>query len=409
MDEDRIGKMTTKNGISDALQICVLFDPSSPRPQVAKLETSERWKRMGSEVTLDVPYTVDFIDYNQWPSVRDKYRTPFWVADASWVMDPLGFEMCLEIGRKEENDYGLLTFSNPNGLAPLARIGAELAEKLNTIRPTKSGALIAELKELAEKNGIKSRDLPQSRFFWKNVTNHAEARRAEWGLLKELQYRPGGLVAQYLNRPLSIPMSYMTMNTWVTPNQTTALAFMVGLVGVIMIFMGEYWYALIGAALLQANSIIDGVDGELARVRHQSSSFGAYLDSVCDEILNALTYAALGYYVWKTGGHEIYLGMGIFAGIMSFLYGCAHWHCKIRHGKGFYWWFDAYKPRKQVQRETSFFFYLKKLFWKESILMIVLLAVAFGFVPVFMWALGAGALLLVILFTIHIPIKRAPW
>jgi hypothetical protein len=101
--------------------------------------------------------------------------------------------------------------------------------------------------------------------------------------------------------------------------------------------------------------------------------------------------------------------LGTFAGVVSFSYACVHWHCKAKHGLGFYWWFEAYKPRREVQRSTSFWSYLKKLTMKESYRLGFLLAAIFNLLEPLMWIFAAVGVEVTVLFIIHIPIKRARW
>ena len=49
-----------------------------------------------------------------------------------------------------------------------------------------------------------------------------------------------------------------------------------------------------GMALEHMQSILDGCDGELARVRFQQSKLGAWLDTFVDDVLNVLMTAAVG-------------------------------------------------------------------------------------------------------------------
>jgi phosphatidylglycerophosphate synthase len=51
----------------------------------------------------------------------------------------------------------------------------------------------------------------------------------------------------------------------------------------------------VAAALMQTNSILDGVDGELARVRFEGSRLGQWLDTIGDDASNVLFWAALGF------------------------------------------------------------------------------------------------------------------
>jgi phosphatidylglycerophosphate synthase len=55
---------------------------------------------------------------------------------------------------------------------------------------------------------------------------------------------------------------------------------------------------LIAAALLvQAKTILDNADGQLARLTGRVTAFGRYLDSECDLLVNAALFAAVG---WRT-------------------------------------------------------------------------------------------------------------
>ena len=56
-----------------------------------------------------------------------------------------------------------------------------------------------------------------------------------------------------------------------------------------------------GFACQQLQSILDGCDGELARVRMQQSKLGAWLDTFVDDVLNVLITVAVGIGLWRAG------------------------------------------------------------------------------------------------------------
>jgi archaetidylinositol phosphate synthase len=63
---------------------------------------------------------------------------------------------------------------------------------------------------------------------------------------------------------------------------------------------------LLGAAvLLQAKTLLDNADGQLARTTGRITPLGRYLDSLCDLATNAAVFAALGY---ATGRPWVALG-----------------------------------------------------------------------------------------------------
>jgi CDP-L-myo-inositol myo-inositolphosphotransferase len=74
-----------------------------------------------------------------------------------------------------------------------------------------------------------------------------------------------------------------------------------------------------GFALEQLQSILDGCDGELARVRFQQSKLGAWLDTFVDDVLNVLLTVATGVGLHRAGAGTWALGVGIGGGAMLVL------------------------------------------------------------------------------------------
>lgn len=67
----------------------------------------------------------------------------------------------------------------------------------------------------------------------------------------------------------------------VTPNQLTALGFTLNVVAAVLIYREDY---IAAAAVFLIGSIIDILDGALARSRGQATVFGAFIDSTTDRI-----------------------------------------------------------------------------------------------------------------------------
>lgn len=78
--------------------------------------------------------------------------------------------------------------------------------------------------------------------------------------------------------------------TNVTPVQVTLVFGLCGIAAICSILFGYYWFA---AFFLILKSIIDAVDGELARLKKTPSYTGRYLDSIFDSILNFLFLLAI--------------------------------------------------------------------------------------------------------------------
>ncbi|MBK6264473.1 CDP-alcohol phosphatidyltransferase family protein [Marivirga sp. S37H4] len=98
-------------------------------------------------------------------------------------------------------------------------------------------------------------------------------------------------VSDYGRKP-AVFLAELVKNTKVQPIHITYLFGICGLIAIYCIFNELYYYA---AAFLILKSILDAMDGELARLKQTPSYSGRYLDSIFDSILNFLFLLAIGY------------------------------------------------------------------------------------------------------------------
>lgn len=118
------------------------------------------------------------------------------------------------------------------------------------------------------------------------VRNRIEHRRAEWRLCWTLRKLADGFAAQLINRRISLPITYLLCRTRVLPNQVTVLCLLSALAGGILIAQGDYRNGVLGMLLFELGSILDGIDGELSRLKYQGSRLGQWMDTVTDDISN---------------------------------------------------------------------------------------------------------------------------
>lgn len=119
-----------------------------------------------------------------------------------------------------------------------------------------------------------------------------------------------GYVSKYLNRKVSEPLAQLLARTRVTPNQVTWAAFGVAVISFLSFIFG---HNIIGGLLIQLSSIVDGVDGSLARRKGMVSEFGGFLDSLTDRYADILM--VLGLTLWSLS-HETYPGIWL-AGFLA--------------------------------------------------------------------------------------------
>ncbi len=102
-----------------------------------------------------------------------------------------------------------------------------------------------------------------------------------------------GLVSRYLNRPLSRPAARLLAPTPVTPNMVTVFTLLLACAAGAMVAAG---WTIAGGIAIQAVSVIDGVDGDLARLKLMSTRFGAVLDAVTDRYADAMMLGGMTIY-----------------------------------------------------------------------------------------------------------------
>jgi len=105
-------------------------------------------------------------------------------------------------------------------------------------------------------------------------------------------------------------MARLLAKTRVTPNQTTWAAFGIALLSFASFILG---HNIIAGLLVQLSSIVDGIDGSLARLKGMTSEFGGFLDSVLDRYADILI--VLGLILWSLS-HETYSGVWL-AGFLA--------------------------------------------------------------------------------------------
>ncbi len=112
-----------------------------------------------------------------------------------------------------------------------------------------------------------------------------------------------GYISKHINRKMSEPMAHLLAKTNVTPNQMTWVAFGIALLSFVSFVLGNN---IIAGLLVQLSSVIDGIDGNLARLKGMTSEFGGFFDSVLDRYADILI--VLGLTLWSLS-HETYPGM----------------------------------------------------------------------------------------------------
>lgn len=165
------------------------------------------------------------------------------------------------------------------------------------------------------------------------VTSAEDAARAEQRLIAELRaetYDSDGPIARF-DRSLSIRISRRLVRTPLRPNHITTIGTGVGLLAAWCFAQGTHGFGLLGALLFWAATIVDGCDGEVARLKLQETRFGGLYDVVTDNVVHAAIFAGMAAgQVRANPGFDLPLLAGALVG--GLLCACAAtYFCLIRH------------------------------------------------------------------------------
>jgi 1L-myo-inositol 1-phosphate cytidylyltransferase / CDP-L-myo-inositol myo-inositolphosphotransferase len=125
------------------------------------------------------------------------------------------------------------------------------------------------------------------------VMTATDIRTAEQRLLSALVKETDGFMARYVDRPISLQISRLLAPTSVTPNQMTMLSIAIGVCGAVFFLSELWWWQTVGGLLFLIHSIVDGCDGELARLKFQESRYGGILDFWGDNIVHIAIFACM--------------------------------------------------------------------------------------------------------------------
>ena len=123
------------------------------------------------------------------------------------------------------------------------------------------------------------------------------------------------------NRKVSIPISRQLIKLPLTPNMVTMLVLGVSFTSGAFFARGGYCSTLLGAFLSVVASVLDGCDGEVARLKLQSTRFGCWLETVCDYLYYLFVFGGMAIGLTRSLGSRVYLAWGAllcFGAVMSF-------------------------------------------------------------------------------------------
>jgi len=216
------------------------------------------------------------------------------------------------------------------------------------------------------------------------LVDDAARKRAEWALIRRMNKAHEGPVDALVNWRFSMRITRMLSrrSLAVTPNHVTIVSILVGLLACWCASRGTWAGLAVGGGRLGVRSTLDGVDGELARLRFQYSKVGQWLDNLADDIVDNLFILACG---WTAGGVWWWLAVAAACG-RWFVALCVYIWVYSTTGTGdvfaFRWWFErADASHAEVYKATSVTTWLRSLGRRDTYVFVWMVVGIAGFAP----------------------------
>jgi phosphatidylglycerophosphate synthase len=145
---------------------------------------------------------------------------------------------------------------------------------------------------------------------WQRVRTERDRRIAERKLDRWLVKPTDRMYARF-NRRISIPISRQLIKLPITANMVSIFTLGVGIASAAFFALGDYWNTVLGAFLCLFASILDGCDGEVARLKLLESDFGCWLETVCDYVFYLFLLIGMTVGQWRSSGSRSYLIWGV--------------------------------------------------------------------------------------------------
>jgi phosphatidylglycerophosphate synthase len=240
--------------------------------------------------------------------------------------------------------------------------------------PSDAGGLKSLAERFRSSQRLRLVDLGEARC--ERIRSVEDAERVHAEMLASLPQPTDGFFARYFDRHLSIRLSVELVRRGVAPNVITGVATAVGLVGAAMLASSLHGVQVLGALLFVLSTILDGCDGEVARLSLRMTEFGRKLDLIGDNLVHVAVFAAIGHLALGSNP-----GLPMLAAVGATLFGVV-----AAIGVGFWyleWLGRSGRPAAILHRWEA----LLSRDWAYLVLLLALL----GQLPLLIWGAAVGS------------------
>ena len=157
----------------------------------------------------------------------------------------------------------------------------------------------------------KLRTLDSKDSLWADCDTWEDIKFAQKKLLKNLSKPADGILSKKFNRKVSTFITRFLIKTPITPNMISVFIPVLAILTFFLLSKGTYPWLIFGGLMIQFLSIIDGCDGEIARLKFMKSFFGTWLDPILDRYVDMILIAGMAYGYWNATGNNFIFFLAI--------------------------------------------------------------------------------------------------
>jgi phosphatidylglycerophosphate synthase len=123
--------------------------------------------------------------------------------------------------------------------------------------------------------------------------------REIWHSIPAEKQKQDSLWTRWVLRPLSVPVSALALNLCISANTVSYISALFSIGGGILFSLNGFILPLAGALALNFFSVMDCVDGNIARITKTAAPWGAWADAVMGFVAYTAVFLATGVYLYQ--------------------------------------------------------------------------------------------------------------
>ena len=256
-------------------------------------------------------------EYSSEKNIEDSAKGENWIVHFPyWIVDR---QILKDLCRREGPLNEIILFEPPpsvpsarGGIPALALVPENASRALIQAydQGSRPDQLIHRLRQAAV---VRTEQLPAEALI--RVERESDLPDAQRQLFQRLIKPTESFLSQKFERKVSLAITRRLLYSRLTPNQISIASILLGVFSALL-FLGESRILhVVGGSLLLFSSIVDGCDGELARLRFQESRWGSWLDFLGDNVVHMSIFLCLGLGLYLRGEGTVYAVLGCLAAL----------------------------------------------------------------------------------------------